>query len=223
VKTIIGEILPLALVVTLSPINIIPSILLLFGRRPLLGASAFLAGFAAGVSAVLAGLVVLSGAIDFAPSSGHESWAKVLKLVLGLYLVGAAVKKFRSRPRAGEEGSMPGWMDGIASSPPSRSFGIGALLGALNPKNLVVGLAAAIVVSSSQLPGTQQMAACAVYVVVAALGVAAPIGAMLVLGERAGEVLESWKVWLRQNNPAVMSVLFLVFGVILISQAISGS
>ena len=120
-KTVIGEILPLALVVTLSPINIIPSILLLFGRRPLLGASAFLAGFLAGVAAVLAGLVALVGVVDLAPSSGHTSWAKAIKLVLGIYLLVAAVRKFRSRPRGDDEGSMPGWMDGIASSSPDRA------------------------------------------------------------------------------------------------------
>ena len=34
-KVVIGEILPLALVVTISPLNIIPAILLLFTLRPL--------------------------------------------------------------------------------------------------------------------------------------------------------------------------------------------
>ena len=220
-KTVIGEILPLALVVTLSPINIIPSILLLFGRRPLLGASAFLAGFLAGVAAVLAGLVALVGVVDLAPSSGHTSWAKAIKLVLGIYLLVAAVRKFRSRPRGDDEGSMPGWMDGIASSSPTRSLGVGAVLGASNPKNLVVGLAAAVVLASAGLPASQQLIAGGIYVLVAVLGVATPIVAMLVLGERSGEVLEGWKLWLRQNNATVMSVLFFIFGVILISQSLT--
>ena len=35
-------------------------------------------------------------------------------------------------------------------------------------------------------------------------------------------VLQSWNVWLRQNNATVMSVLFLVFGVVLIGQGIGG-
>ena len=38
-RAVIGEILPLALVVTLSPLNIIPSILLLFSERPVRTAS----------------------------------------------------------------------------------------------------------------------------------------------------------------------------------------
>ena len=53
-KIVVGEILPLALVVTLSPLNVIPVILLLFTARPLLRASCFLAGFVVGVAGVLA-------------------------------------------------------------------------------------------------------------------------------------------------------------------------
>lgn len=48
-RTVIGEILPLALVVTVSPLNIIPSILLLFTEKPKRTASAFLLGFVVGV------------------------------------------------------------------------------------------------------------------------------------------------------------------------------
>jgi hypothetical protein len=45
---------------------------------------------------------------------------------------------------------------------------------------------------------------------------------MLSLGDRAHEVIEGWNAWLRQNNPTVMSVLFVVFGVVLIGQGIAG-
>jgi hypothetical protein len=57
---------------------------------------------------------------------------------------------------------------------------------------------------------------------VAVLGVAAPILVMLSLGERAPEVLEGWNVWLRHNNASVMSVLFVIFGVVLIGQGVAG-
>ena len=56
---------------------------------------------------------------------------------------------------------------------------------------------------------------------VAVLGVVAPIVVMLVLGERGPDVLHGWNVWLRHNNATVMSVLFVVFGVVLIGQGIS--
>ncbi len=46
---------------------------------------------------------------------------------------------------------------------------------------------------------------------------------MLVPGDRAPEVLEGWKIWLRQNNATVMSVLLVAFGVVLIGQGIAGA
>lgn len=219
-RVVIGEILPLALVVTISPINIIPAILLLFTKKPLVSASAFLLGFIAGVAVVLGLFVAIAGAVDVAPDSGHGTWSGALKLALGLYLVVAAVRKFRGRPRSDEEGSMPRWMDGIAGYSPGKALVVGIVLGAVNPKNVIVGLAAAVVVSAGELSGGQQFAACAVYVVVAVLGVTAPILVVLLLGDRSPAVLGGWETWLRRNSATVMAVLFLVFGVVLIGQAI---
>ena len=220
-KIVIGEILPLALVVTISPLNIIPAILLLFTSKPLTNALNFLAGFVGGVALVLLLLISLGGAVNLT-DDGRSSWAGILKLILGTYLLYAAVKKFRGRPRAGEEGSLPKWMDGIAEYSPGKALGAGVALGALNPKNLVVGLASAAAISAGGLSTAQQVVAGAVYLLVAVLGVVAPIVVMLSLGDRAHEVLEGWNMWLRQNNATVMSVLFAVFGVVLVGQGITG-
>ena len=221
-KVVVGEVLPLALVVTISPLNVIPAILLLFSAKPVANACSFLGGFVVGVAAVLVGFVVLAGAIDRSAGSDGSTWTSVLKVALGAYLVVAAVRKFRGRPATGEEGSMPAWMDGIAAYSPMRSLGTGLGLGALNPKNLVVGLAAGATIAAGELSGGQVVASCAVYVAVAVAGVAAPIVVMLLLGERAPAVLERWKDWLRHNSATVMSVLFLAFGVVLIGQGIAG-
>ncbi len=217
---VFGEVLPLALVVTISPINIIPVILLLFTHRPLFNASCFLVGFIAGVAAVLIAFVALAEAVNLSLGSKHSTWLAALKLALGGYLLVAAVRKFRGRPRSGEEGSLPTWMDGIASFNPGRSVGAGLVLGAVNPKNVVVSLAAAATIASAANSLGQQIGVIASYVVVASLGVAAPILLTMFLGVRSASVLDGWKAWLAQNNATVMSVLFLVFGVVLIGQGI---
>ncbi len=222
-KVVIGEILPLALVVTISPLNIIPAILLLFTGRPLANALSFLVGFIGGVAIVLGLLIVVGGAIALSPGSGHSSWAGILKLILGVYLLIAAVRKFRGRPRPGEEGSLPNWMSGISGYTPGRSLGAGAVLGACNPKNVVVALATAAAIAAGGLSAGQQVAASAAYVFVAVLGVAAPILVMILLGDKAPDVLEDWNVWLRHNNATVMSVLFVIFGVVLIGQGVAAA
>ena len=121
-RVVVGEILPLALVVTISPINVIPVILLLFTKRPLFSASCYLAGFTAGVAGLLGAGIAIAGAVNLSPSSNHSTWAGILKLALGVYLLVAAVRKFRGRPRKGEAASMPSWMNGIAGFTPENPW-----------------------------------------------------------------------------------------------------
>lgn len=221
-RVVIGDIIPLALVVTISPLNIIPAILLLFTARPLASASAFLVGFIIGVGALLGVLVAIAGAIDRSAHSGQATWVGIVKLVLGAYLMVAAVRKFRGRPGPDESAALPRWMDGVAGYSPGRSLGLGVVLGGLNPKNLVVGAAAAATIGSAGLSGGHQVVVGAVYVAVAVVGVAAPILVTVSLGDRSSGVLDGWKDWLGHNNATVMSVLFAVFGVVLVGQGIAG-
>ena len=69
--------------------------------KPLINASSFLVGFIAGLAVVLGVFVFIAGAVNLSHGSGHATWAGALKLILGCYLLVAAVRKFRGRPRAG--------------------------------------------------------------------------------------------------------------------------
>ena len=215
-KTVIGEILPLAIVVTVSPINIVAAILLLFSKRPVLNASCYLGGFVAGVAAVFGLLTIVADTVGLSTDSSRSRGASAVVLVLGVVLLVAAVRKFRSRPGPGETSPMPTWMDGIAGFGPGKSLTVGAAVGAGNPKNVAVALA------SAGLPVGEAIGVIAVYTVIASLGVAAPIVAMLFLGDRSDEVLGGWESWLNRNNAAMMAVLYLVFGVILVGRGIAG-
>jgi len=218
VRQVVGEVLPFAVIVMVSPINIVAAILLLFSERPLLNASCYLGGFVAGLAAVVGGLTAVAGAVHLDPGSNQSRGASALLLALGAGLIVVAVRKFRGRPGPDDPSSLPGWMDGIAGFGSGRSLAVGAGIGAGNPKNIVVALGTAVAVSSAGLPVGQQVTVLAIYLVLASLGVAAPILAMLVLGDRAGTVLDGWKTWLTRNNTAMMAVIYLFFGVYLIGK-----
>ena len=218
----VGAVLPFAVVVAVSPINIVAAILLLFSSKPLVNAASYLAGFMVGVAAVLGVVTALAGAIDLSPGSDPMRGASALLLGLGVCLVAQAARTFRSRPGPGEEPDLPKWMDGIADLSAGKASVLGLTIGALNPKNIAVGLAAAVAIASAELPGGQQVAVIAIYVVIASLGVAAPIVAMLVLGERSRGVLDGWKSWLDRNNAGMMAVVYVLFGAILIGKGIAG-
>jgi hypothetical protein len=181
-----------------------------------------LAGFIVGVAGVLAILAAIAGTLNLSAGSGPSTGASILQLALGALLLVAALRQFRGRPKPGEQASMPKWMNGIAGFAPGKSLIVGVGIGALNPKNIIVGVAAAVTIASARLSAGQVAGAIAVYVLVAVLGVAAPLVVTLAMGEKAQTILDSWKTWLGQNNAVVMSVLFLIFAVVLIGKGIAG-
>ena len=154
-KEVIGSILPLAIAVTISPIPIIAEILLLFTKKPVANAASYLAGFIAGVAGVLAILAAIAGTLNLSAGSGPSTGASILQLALGALLLVAALRQFRGRPKPGEEASMPQWMNGIAGFAPGKSLIVGVGIGALNPKNIIVGVAAAVTIASASLSAGQ--------------------------------------------------------------------
>ncbi len=220
--TVIGEILPLAIVVTVSPINIVAAILLLFTGRPVLNASCYLAGFVVGVAGVVVALTAVADAVGLSADNQRSRGASAVVLGLGVVLLVVAVRTFRARPGPDEPAAPPKWMDGIAGFGPGRSAAVGVAVGAANPKNIVVALASAVAIASAGLTVAQSAGVVVVYTVLASLGVAAPIVTTLVLGDRAGDVLSGWKAWLDRNNATVMAVVYLVFGVVLAGRGIAG-
>jgi hypothetical protein len=67
-----------------------------------------------------------------------------------------------------------------------------------------------------------EIVAYVVFVLVATLGVGAPVVIYFALGDRSRPLLERLKNWMAQHNAVIMSVLVLVIGVKLIGDAITG-
>ncbi|MFB7225186.1 GAP family protein [Streptomyces sp. NPDC056227] len=65
------------------------------------------------------------------------------------------------------------------------------------------------------------MGTLAIFVVIASLGVLAPLAVYLAMGERARSILGSWRDWAALHNVAVMAVLFFVLGLKLLGDGIS--
>ena len=73
---------------------------------------------------------------------------------------------------------------------------------------------------ASHLPTTEAVVSLAVFVIIASLTIAVPVIYHLIGGEGARTRLDTVKEWLAVHNDAVMTVLFLVLGVNLISKGI---
>jgi hypothetical protein len=105
---------------------------------------------------------------------------------------------------------------------PGQALGGGAALAGANPKNLLLAVAAAAAIAQTGIPGGQQAVAYAVFAVIGTLGVGAPVGIYLALGERSAELLGRLKDWMGHHNAVIMAVLCLVIGVKLLGDGLGG-
>jgi threonine/homoserine/homoserine lactone efflux protein len=217
----IGQVLPFALGVAISPVPIIAVVLMLVTPRARSNGPAFVVGWLLGLSIV--GTIVLLVAPDgTSDSGGPATWVSTLKLVLGVLLLLLALKQWHGRPHEGEQAPTPKWMGAIDGFTAPKALGAGAVLSGANPKNLLLTLGAAAAIVQTGISGGEQAAAYAVFAVLATIGVAVPVVIYFALGDRAGALLEGLKTWLAKNNAVIMAVLLLVIGVKLIGDAISG-
>jgi threonine/homoserine/homoserine lactone efflux protein len=186
----IGQVLSLGVGVALSPIPIVGVVLILATPRASTNGIAFIVGWILGLAVVGAVVLLVSGGANASESGVPADWVNWLKIVLGLLLLGVALRQWRGRPRAGTEAQMPAWMKAIDGFRPSKAAGLGVLLSAVNPKNLLLVVAAAAAISQSGLGAGKQAVALAVFVVIATVGPGAPVAIYLALGERSKQLLD---------------------------------
>ncbi len=218
----IGQTLPLAIGVALSPIPIIAVVLMLTTPQARSNGPAFVLGWLLGLGTVGTIVLAIAGPADASDDGEPAGWVGWLKLVLGLLLLLVAVRQFRGRPHGDDEAALPKWMSAVDSFGPVQALGAGAVLAALNPKNLLLAVAAAASIAQTGISGAQQAAAYAVFAVIGTLGVGTPVVLYLAMGERSAELLGKLKAWMAHNNAVIMAVLCLVIGVKLIGDAIAG-
>ena len=218
----LGTVLPLAVAVAIFPVPIITVVLLVGSDGGHAKGVAFVSGWVAGLAAVGVIVLLIAGAADASDAGEPATWANVLLLALGLILVAYAVKQWRGRPSAGEEPPIPGWMRALDDFSPLKAGGTGVALSAVNPKNVLLTVAAATEIAEVGLSAGEQVVALVVFVVVASLGVLGPVIAAVVLGDRSRAPLGRLRGWMARNNGVIMAVLCLLIGTKLVGDAISG-
>ena len=219
----IGEMLPLAIGIAISPLAIVAVILILTTPQARTNGPAFLGGWLLALAVVGGIALVVTDAAESADTSGPRTIVAVLKLALGVTLLVLAWRGFRSRPQPGEDAPLPKWMAALDRFTPGRSLAVGALFGGVKPKNLILAAAAAAGIAGAGLGGAQQVVVLLLLLLVASIAIIAPVAVYFLLGDEwSTRVLDGWKTWLQANNSAVMIVLFVVFGVVLLGKGIAG-
>jgi threonine/homoserine/homoserine lactone efflux protein len=215
----IGQLLPFAVGTALSPFPIIAIVLILATPRATVNGLAFLLGWIVGLTLVGGLILLVAGGADASEAGEPAMWVSLVKLALGALLLWFAVGQWRGR---NVEKPAPKWMQAMDALKPGKALGLGVLLAAVNPKNLVLTAGAAAAIAGTGIPAGDQAVAFAVFVVVGSLGTGVPVGIYLALGERSKPLLDRVRSWMSANNTVIMAVLFLVIGAKLLGDGISG-
>jgi hypothetical protein len=208
----LGDALPAAVGIAISPIPIVLVILMLVSARAKVNGPAFLAGWLGGVLVVSGVAFALADAADAATDADAADGFNVFQLVLGLLFVALAVKQGRSRPEPGTEPEQPKLFAAVDTMGGGKAVGLGFIAAAANPKNLPLGASAGIAIAQAGATGSDGVIALVLFTLIASASVAAPVVVYFALGDRADAMLASWKTWLIANNATVMMVLFAVLG-----------
>lgn len=220
---LLGETLPYALTIAISPVPIIAVILMLMSPRPRALGLGYLLGWVLGIVLATGIFSALAGIL---PQTGGAAEPKpavaVIQIILGILLLLLAMKQWRSRPKHGEEPELPKWMQGINSMKPAAGLGLGFLLAAVNPKNLLVAAAAGLAIGQQAEGAGATTGALLAFTLISALTVLLPVLLFLMAPAKSTQVLDQTREWLTANNAAIMVVLFVVLGGQLLGKGLGG-
>ena len=206
----------LALVIALSPITVIPAVLVLQAPRPRPSGLAFLGGWVLGLAALTTlsvGASGLLGGLDKAP----PRWASWLRMVLGSALILFGVYRWLTRHRHTES---PGWMRSFATITPVRAALTAVALVVIRPDVLLICVPAGLAIGGGGLGVTGDWIAAAIFVAIAASTVAIPILAYAAAGHRLDDAMARLKDWMEKNNAALMAAILVVIGLMVLYNGI---
>lgn len=216
--SILTELIPLGLIVALSPLTIIPAVLVLHAPGPRPTGLAFAAGWIIGL-AVLTGVFLsvsnLIGGIGEKP----PSWASWLRIVLGVALVAFGGYRWATRKKSEH---MPGWMTRMSSLSPGKAGVTAAALTVANVKVLFICAAAGLAIGSAGLDSPSVWVAVGWYVAVAGSTVALPILGYAVSGERLDPALNRLKDWMERQHAVLVAAILVVIGLLVLYKGIHG-
>jgi threonine/homoserine/homoserine lactone efflux protein len=210
---VLGQLIPLALVVAMSPLTIIPAIaLVLQSDRARPAGLAFMSGWLIGLAATTAVFVQVPRLLD-GLNRPAPTWAAWVRIVVGIALIALGVWRWLTRHRVTRQ---PAWLNRLGRLTPAGAGAIAVGLILVNPKVLVMNAAAGLVIGTASLGVVGAWVAVAYYTVIAGSSVLVPILAYAVAGRRVDHQLERLKRWMERQHAVLMAGFLGVIGLLLV-------
>ena len=211
------EALVYAVAVAVSPVPIGAILLLLTCPERAAKGLSFLAGWVVGVGTLAVLFVVLVDELGL--SDADPLWIAIPEIVLGITFLLIAAALWIRRDRSRETG-VP-WIDAIDHLTATRSGGLGIVLSGANPKIAALALGAALSLADASAGTTTTAVSSALFIVIGAAGVAAPLAVHLAAPARTASALLRFRVWLGGRETLVLVVFGLVVGGLFLREGVA--
>jgi threonine/homoserine/homoserine lactone efflux protein len=212
------ELVPLALVIALSPLSIIPAVLVLHPPHARATGLAFLAGWLVGLTAltvIFLELSSLAGGLREKP----PGWASWLRVVVGAALIILGIYRWSRRKQSAH---IPKWMQSLSTLTPVRAGLTATALTVVNPKVLFICAAAGLAIGTAGIDRSRVGIAVVWFVLVAASTVALPTVAYAVSGERLDAPLARLKDWMERQHAVLIAGILVIIGILVMLKGIHG-
>jgi Sap, sulfolipid-1-addressing protein len=211
-SSLLTTLIPLALVVAVSPLSIIPAVLVLQTPRPRPTSLIFLGGWVLGLIALTAVFVASSDLLGDLHKK-PPPWASWLRIGIGLALIAYGIYEWLSRHRHTES---PKWMRSFATMTPARAGITALVLVVIRVEVLTMCALAGLNIGSSGLGDAAKWLLAAIFVAVAASTVAIPILAYAAAGHRLDDPMMRLKDWMEKNHGALLAAVLVLIGLMVL-------
>ncbi|MHA6626270.1 GAP family protein [Pseudonocardia sichuanensis] len=218
--TAIGDTLPLATGLALSPLAVITGIILLLGDRGRIKTAAFGLGWLVAVLVIATVALWLVDAAEDIAAEETATGVDIVQLLFAVLFLGLAALSWRKRPRGGgpaPDNKLLRRLDGISVL---GALVMGLAQGFVVIKNIPLAAGAGARLGEAGLTGTEATVALVVFALVSSAGVLVPLAVALVGGHRLTPALTATRDWLEANTSPITITVLAVLGSYFLGQGL---
>lgn len=215
---LLGQIVPIGLLLALGPTRIMSTILLLTSARPMRNALAFLGGVAS-LYLVVGAITLLFFGRTLSDLSTGTIIIDAILVVAGVFLLVLAARSFFIAPHP--DAPPPGWMQRVTTISTGQAFLFGIIL-ACSIRYLLIFLSGVALIYETAVSPSQGAIALLVLITLMLLCQIILVSLYAANAGRARVQLSALMEWLTQHNRVIMTALFLILGIIFLVKGLRG-
>lgn len=210
-----SESAPLAVIIALSPLSMIPALVTLRSAQPRSTGLAFLTGWLLSIAALTGLCAEVFGRIG-GPQPVTAAW---IRIGVGTALVVFGGFRILRRERPSAE---PPWVHRLSTLTPAPGMITAGVLLLVNPVAIFLCVAAGLIISAQMLPPPTQWTLVLCFSAVAGSSVAVAVLAYLVAGNHPAATFARLRGWIQDHPISISAGIPIAFGAWLLYRGVTG-